>query len=369
MYNAPTLEECGLFLNKTQKYMLDGSYTAITDLSQEFRDIKYPIRELGMKIKSQNDGEIPQTTTVLYETKDQMLQEALNFFYSISPNYGAAIAKVIKDPEIHDNIRFQKVGYSTGYTTLTSDNKIQIKLDITPTAEGMIALCQELANAHVLSQSIENEHEQDSKEDHFVDKTVNEFVKGCILDYLFKNANLPLHEKEILTYNIKKEMLFDCNKLEADTVLFKQVLEAHPEIFQSSVNNFSEENFAKALEDLSRVSNPSLMNAINARVKEIAYDGKTAFSIRGDVAARLAGLKLNHQLQTEHDVVADKLLDGITKGHAVVEATGMEEEDLIREGTNLVRHDLDNQLTREEEREVVMELERIKYNSNPNNPQ
>ena len=340
MYDAPKLEDCKLYLNKTQKYIQDGSYTAITDLSHEYYNIKYPIRELGKKLRSSNDGKIPVCTEELYSSKDEMINEAINFFYSLSSNYGAAIAKVVKNPEVYDKIHLQKVGYDTGYTTLTSDNKIQLRLDITPTAQGMVALCQELANAHVLSQSIDNERVEESKEDHFVDKTVNMFVSGCITEYLCQNANLPDHEQQILRFESMKELMFDCNKLQADSELFKEVIEKHPEIFQSSIENFNEENFAKALEDLSRVRDESLMNAINARIKDIAYDGKTTFSVRGDVAKRLAVLKMAGKLDTSKNIVADKIVEGIINGQMLIEATGMEEEDIIRQGSNLV-NDLD----------------------------
>lgn len=367
MHTAPTLKEIESFLNVTKTYNVKESYTALTDHSEHYRNIKVRIQDLAKKVNSQ--GEDKDKFHQIYFSLDEMKKKVLDFFQTLGDTYYADIKRVLTDPMSDIKITMLKEGKSNATTKVDENTKITSHINITPDASGLMTLAQELSNIHVLSHTTKQEREKDVKENNLIEKTTNMFISTMIIDYIAKDSNLPPQEVDRLQFNGLKELYGETNRLEADEEIFEIILDSYPEAFETNLDNFTPENFLSALEVAQEKMSTGDMEKINYRIKEIAEKGNTSRYIQGEVAAELTGLALNNEFHTHpesKDKTTEDLLESIQGTHIMTEVGGKTEEQLIEQGADLVNDELE--LTKEQENEAVMVLEMTKQQYDPDNP-
>lgn len=325
-----TIEQCQQFLNITTKYDdISKTYNNLTQLQPSlifFNDVlKTHLKELEEKLKTTNQKP-------LFTNKEEMITAAKKFFTDQGGEL-AKVAKVFDNPEITFKIKLQEVGYCTSYTTLDANNKSHHDLAITPDTKGLLALCQEMLNAHVLAEARENNREIDKENEYLMHKTTNIALSSLLIDFMLKNTpNLSDQEIDLIKYNSFKELQFETNYLMADQVLYKKILESCPEIFESTKNNYSAENFLSAMNKMKHSTlDPSLQETIKDRITDIAMKGNTARYLQGDVALQLA-----HMKNPTNDYITNRLKESALNTAVRQLAGGEQERDIINEGANTI---------------------------------
>lgn len=368
MHEAPSLDEIQSFLNHTRKYNVNESYTAITDQSEHYRNIRVRIQDFAKKV---NENPNKDKSRTIYNDLPHICKESLKFFQTLGEAYYSEILRLTRDYETIQNIRISNDNKSTYSLTYSPSGKPIITANITLDATGLMTLCQALSDAHVLSHSIKQEKERDQLEDHLVEKTTNMFISTCLINYITKDSKLTNAEIDLLQYNSFKELEDDTLRLEADEEIFHIILDAYPEAFATNLENLTPLNFLQAMEEAYEHMSTENMDKINARIKEIAEKGNTARYIQGEVAADLAGMEKAGEFNNypaAQNQVTDQILDSIENTHVQTNILGKSEKELIEEGGSIVTKTMETtqelQKEAENENENVMVKERTMQSNN-----
>lgn len=326
---TPTIVQCQDFINNTTKYDdVKKTYDNLCNLQPPLSSFSYKLKDF---MASMPDGAKEQEDPIKFENKQELIDTAKKFFRDLGGEY-SEIAKVFDNPEIKFNINVQKVGYCTSYTTLDSENKSQHNLNITLDKNGLFALCHEMTNAYVISQARKNDRQTDSKNEHILDKSTNIAMSYLITDYILKNTpNLSEQERDIIKYNLFKELQFQTNYLFADQVAIKKLMESSPDSFDSLRENYSAENLLKAMTDATDHASASARDFVNDRIIDIAMTGNTSRYLQGNLA-----LILSHMKNPTNDHITNRLKESALNTAIRQIEGGESSRDIINEGDNLV---------------------------------
>ena len=326
---TPTIVQCQDFINNTTKYDdVKKTYDNLCNLQLPLSSFSYNLKDF---MASMPDGAKEQEDPIKFENKQELIDTAKKFFRDLGGEY-SEIAKVFDNSEIKFNINVQKVGYCTSYTTLDSENKSQHNLNITLDKNGLFALCHEMTNAYVISQARKNDRQTDSKNEHILDKSTNIAMSYLITDYILKNTpNLSEQERDIIKYNLFKELQFQTNYLFADQVAIKKLMESSPDSFDSLRENYSAENLLKAMTDATDHASASARDFVNDRIIDIAMTGNTSRYLQGNLA-----LILSHMKNPTNNHITNRLKESALNTAIRQIEGGESSRDIINEGDNLV---------------------------------
>ena len=326
---TPTIVQCQDFINNTTKYDdVKKTYDNLCNLQLPLSSFSYNLKDF---MASMPDGAKEQEDPIKFENKQELIDTAKKFFRDLGGEY-SEIAKVFDNSEIKFNINVQKVGYCTSYTTLDSENKSQHNLNITLDKNGLFALCHEMTNAYVISQARKNDRQTDSKNEHILDKSTNIAMSYLITDYILKNTpNLSEQERDIIKYNLFKELQFQTNYLFADQVAIKKLMESSPDSFDSLRENYSAENLLKAMTDATDHASASARDFVNDRIIDIAMTGNTSRYLQGNLA-----LILSHMKNPTNNHITNRLKESALNTAIRQIDGGESSRDIINEGDNLV---------------------------------
>ena len=350
MIDLPDANEVHGFLNTTKTYNVKSTMDAVTNYSDQFRNVRNKIKEFAERYQQENENQ-----PVKYKNREEMLKIVLDFYRNLDYSLYEKINSVLNDYMVTKDIHIINEGPSTGKVTQQGD-RLHLEINATPDANGLIAIAQELANTYVYTQYLDKEKEEKNKTKEFVSKSAKKFFAHMMIDYLAKNSEITPLQAEQLHIESLREMSDNIISLEQDEIIFTQMYNSNPEAFANNLENYTPENFYDAMQTWK--DNPRSMEVVNKRIKDIGEKGETQHYLMGSVLSDLTSLKLREQFYINGNQTISNLLNGIENNLLLSEITGMNNNDLINQSENLVQHVNEQTMENANENEQVLVMER-----------
>ena len=349
MENLLTPEQVKTYINSTQHY---GASTTYKKLNDYVGPLSQMDEKIQAKSKSFTDEDLHSIGA--FESRNDMIKMALDFFKKLDPTMGAKVEKLLSDYMVTKNIQLIEEGQSSGKVTIEGENdttRINLNINLRKDATGFICLCQQLTDAVILREQSKIDTVNDKITDNFMAKTAKQFMTFMLIDYIGDNSHLTPQQKEALQIDALQETSRDIQALAVDKEIFEAMYEQDPSIFENNLENYTPENFYNAMVKFE--DKPQSMEIINDRIKDIAEDGKTTHYLMGSVLSTISAFEMQDQFIKGNDHVMTDLLNGINNNATLSQVTGISNSELVASGSNII--DNLNDQTRAQAREARLD--------------